>query len=34
VFYTSWGINTYKSWKKEGLDRLRAKADENWKALP
>jgi|SaaInl0LU_22_DNA_1037365.scaffolds.fasta_scaffold00034_46 YHS domain-containing protein len=34
LFYNSWGINTYKSWKKEGLDRLRAKADENWKALP
>lgn len=34
LFYNSWGINTYKSWKKEGAENLKIKADENWKKQP
>ncbi len=30
LFYNSWGNNTLKSWKKEGADDLKVKADMNW----
>ncbi len=30
LFYNSWGNNTYKSWTKEGQQRLRKEADINW----
>ncbi|TMM30465.1 hypothetical protein FDT66_06790 [Polaribacter aestuariivivens] len=30
LFYNSWGINTLKLWKKEGAEKLKEKADQNW----
>ena len=30
LFYNSWGTNTLKSWKKEGPNELKQKADKNW----
>ncbi|QTD36538.1 hypothetical protein JL193_10300 [Polaribacter batillariae] len=30
LFYNSWGTNTLKLWKKEGAEKLKEKADENW----
>ena len=31
LFYNSFFINTLNSWKKEGPEQLRVKADKNWK---
>ncbi|WP_435414028.1 YHS domain-containing (seleno)protein [Polaribacter aestuariivivens] len=30
LFYNSWGTNTLKLWKKEGAEKLKEKADQNW----
>jgi YHS domain-containing protein len=32
LFYNAWGTNTLKSWKSEGAEDLKKKADENWNA--
>lgn len=33
LFYNSWGNNTLESWNEEGAEKLREKADLNWKAV-
>lgn len=33
LFYNSWGINTFKSWKKESPDKLKLQADKNWELI-
>ena len=33
VFYKSWRRNTFDLWKKEGPEKLKAKADKNWQKL-
>ena len=33
VFYKSWRRNTFDLWKKEGPEKLKAKADKNWGKL-
>lgn len=33
LFYNSWGNNTLKSWKEEGAEDLKTKADANWKNI-
>lgn len=30
LFYNAWGTNTLKLWKKEGAEKLKKQADENW----
>ena len=30
LFYNAWGVNTLKSWKKEGAQKLQKQADKNW----
>lgn len=32
LFYNAFFNNTFESWKKEGPEKLRKQADENWKA--
>lgn len=33
MFYNSWGVNTLNLWNKEGAEKLKARADENWKNI-
>ena len=33
LFYNSWGTNTLELWEKEGPEKLKLKADENWKKM-
>lgn len=33
LFYNSWGVNTLKSWNKEGAEELKSKADVNWEKI-
>lgn len=33
LFYNSWLNNTYTKWKKEGAEKLRTQADNNWKKI-
>jgi YHS domain-containing protein len=30
LFYNSWGINTFETWKEEGPEKLKVNADKNW----
>ncbi|WP_298779692.1 YHS domain-containing (seleno)protein [uncultured Polaribacter sp.] len=30
LFYNSWGTNTLELWNKEGAEKLKEKADQNW----
>ena len=30
LFYNSWGINTFETWKEEGPEKLKVDADKNW----
>lgn len=33
LFYNSWGVNTLKSWRKEGVKGLQKNADKIWKDI-
>lgn len=33
LFYNSWGTNTLEMWQKEGAEKLKEKADKNWKKI-
>jgi YHS domain-containing protein len=33
LFYNSWGINTLELWEEEGAEKLKQKADKNWKNM-
>ena len=33
LFYNSWGTNTLQLWQEEGAEKLKEKADKNWKKI-
>jgi YHS domain-containing protein len=33
LFYNSWGINTLELWEEKGAEKLKDKADKNWKIM-
>ena len=33
LFYNSWGTNTLELWEEEGAEKLKQKADKNWKNM-
>ena len=33
LFYNSWGINTFETWKEEGPEKLKKNADKHWKNI-
>ncbi|MCI2229392.1 hypothetical protein MC378_09460 [Polaribacter sp. MSW13] len=33
LFYNAWGTNTLELWHEEGAEKLKVKADKNWKKI-